>query len=83
MHFVRTFSIMRALGVRLIVSEKVRNYGKTVIIKNMFKNGWGGCIPHIPSGSAPARTDKNVSYHYTNQPIWLLYDAGQILSQLF
>ena len=32
---------------------------------------------------APARTDNNVSYHRTNQPIWLQYDAGQIPSQLF
>ena len=41
MHFVRTFSIkfMRALGVRLIVIEKVRNYGEIVFIKNMFQNG--------------------------------------------
>ena len=39
MQFVRTFSIMRALGVRLIVTEKVGNYGKTVFIKNMFENG--------------------------------------------
>ena len=38
-HFVRTFSIMRALGVRLIVIEKVQNYGKIVFIKNMFENG--------------------------------------------
>ena len=40
MHFVRTFSIMRAQGVRLIVIEKVRNYRKIVFIKNMFENGW-------------------------------------------
>ena len=39
MHFVRTFSIMRALGVRLIVIEKVRNYGRIVFIKNMLENG--------------------------------------------
>ena len=30
MHFVRTFSIMRAQGVRLIAIEEVRNYGKDV-----------------------------------------------------
>ena len=36
MHFVRTFSIMRALDVRLIVIEEVRNYGEIVFIKNMF-----------------------------------------------
>ena len=28
LHFVRTFSIMRALGMRLIVIEKVQNYGE-------------------------------------------------------
>ena len=39
--------------------------------------------PHIPPGSVPARTDNDVSYHYTNQPIWLQYDVRQILSQLF
>ena len=73
MHFVRRFSIMRAKGVRLIVIEKVQNYEKIVFIKSMFENGWyGGCIPHISSpGSAPAHIDNNVSYYYTNQPIWL------------
>ena len=42
MHFVRTFSIMRAEGVRLIAIEAVRIYGKIVqaYIKNNFKNGW-------------------------------------------
>ena len=52
MHFVRTFPIMRALSVRLIVMENVRKYGKIVFIKNMFENGWWrGCIPHIPLDS--------------------------------
>ena len=32
MHFVRTFSIMRAYGVRLTAIEKARNYGKIVYI---------------------------------------------------
>ena len=45
--------------------------------------GGGMHPPHPLPGSAPARTDNNVSYHYTNQPIWLQYDAGRILSQLF
>ena len=40
MYFVRTFSIKRALGVRLIAVEKVRNYGKIVYIKNIFENSW-------------------------------------------
>ena len=30
MHFFRTFSIMRAYGVRLITIEEVRSYGKIV-----------------------------------------------------
>ena len=38
-HFVRTFSIMRALDVKLLVIEKVQNYGKVVFIENMFENG--------------------------------------------
>ena len=45
MHFVHTFLIMRAYGVRLIVIKKVRNYGKTAFIKNMFENGWWGVHP--------------------------------------
>ena len=40
MHFVRTFLIMRAQGVRLIAIEEVRNYGKIVYIQNNFENGW-------------------------------------------
>ena len=40
MHFIRTFSIMRASGVRLIAIEEVRNYGKIVRINNIFENGW-------------------------------------------
>ena len=39
MHFVRTFSIMRAYGVRLIAIKKARNYGKIVNIKNIFQSG--------------------------------------------
>ena len=48
MHFVCTFLILRALGVRLIVIEKVRNYGKIVFIKNMFQNGWWGDASPTP-----------------------------------
>ena len=64
---------MRALGTRLIVIENVRNYGEIALIKNMFQNGWWGNASPTPPppGSAPARTDNNVSYHYSNQPIWL------------
>ena len=39
MHFFRTFSVMRAQGVRVIAIEKVRNYEKIVYIK-IFENGW-------------------------------------------
>ena len=82
MHLVRTFSIMCAQSVRLIVIKKVPNHGKTVFIKNMFENGWWGrCIPHFPPGSAPARTDNNVFYRYTNQLIWFYHDMRQILSR--
>ena len=52
--------------------------------KNMFENVWWGEEGvHPPWMPMPARTDNNVSYHYTNQPIWLQYDGGQILSKLF
>ena len=67
--------------MRLIVIEKVRNKEEVVFIKNMFKNGWWGMHPPHPPGSAPAHTDSNVSYHYSYQPVWLLYDMRQILSQ--
>ena len=40
MHFVCTFSIMLAYGVRLIAIKEARNYGKIVYIKNIFENGW-------------------------------------------
>ena len=55
MHFVRTFSIMRALGLRLIAFKEVRNYGKIVYIKNVFENSWWeDAYPSFyPLGSAP------------------------------
>ena len=55
MHFVRTFSIMRTEGVRLIAIEEVRNYGKVVFIKNIFENDWWehAFPPSYPHGSAP------------------------------
>ena len=40
MHFVRTFSIMRAFVRLNIAIEEVRNYGKIVYIKNIFENDW-------------------------------------------
>ena len=39
MHFVHTFSIMRA-GVKLIAIEEVRYYGNIVYIKNIVENNW-------------------------------------------
>ena len=39
MHLVRTFSIMRALGERLIVIEKIQIYGEIVFIKIIFQTG--------------------------------------------
>ena len=40
MHFVRTFSIMRAYEVRLIAIEEIQNCGKIVYIINIVENGW-------------------------------------------
>ena len=40
MHFVRTFSIMRAKGGGFIASKEVQNYRKIACIKNIFENGW-------------------------------------------
>ena len=50
MHFVRSVSIMRAKGVRLIAIEEVRNYWKIVYIKNIFENGWW--VDAYPSSGA-------------------------------
>ena len=72
MHFVRAFSIMRALGVRLIVVEKVRNYGEIVFIKNMFQNGWWGDASPTPlpplDPPLPALVTMSLT---TNQPAGL------------
>ena len=45
MHFVHTFSIMLAYGVRLIAIKEARNYGKIEQISGVaryFKRGEGG-----------------------------------------
>ena len=54
MHFVRTFSIMRANGVRLIAIKEVSNYGKIVgyrpTSKTFLRTASGrmhSCIPLI------------------------------------
>ena len=39
MHFLRTFSNMRAYDVKFIAIIEVRNYGKIAYIKNIFENG--------------------------------------------
>ena len=57
MHFIRTFSIMRAQDVRLIAIEEVRNYGKIVYIKNIFENGcWKMRTSHPTSLDPPLAT---------------------------
>ena len=55
MHFLRTFSIMCAYGIRLIAIEEAGNYGKIVYIKNIFENGWweNAYPSSYPPGSAP------------------------------
>ena len=66
MQFVRTFSIMRAYCLR----HKAYCYGKgSKLWKNCIHQKhvgkwlvWG-MHPHISPGSAPARTDNNVSHH--------------------
>ena len=78
LHFVCTFSILRAQGVRLIVIEKVQNYGKVLFIKNMFENDGGWMHPPLLELITMSLT----IIHYANQPIWLQYDVGQILTQL-
>ena len=41
MHFVLTFSIIRAQDVRLVAIEEVRNYGNIIYIKTFLKMGGG------------------------------------------
>ena len=55
MYFARTFSIMRAQGVKLIAIEEVQNYEKIAYIKDIFENGWWeDAYPSIyPPGSTP------------------------------
>ena len=40
LHFVRTFAIMSALGVRLIVIEKVQKYGEIVYMHQKHVSKW-------------------------------------------
>ena len=53
------------LSARLIVMEKVRNYGKLVFIKNMFKGaGEGDASPH-PSLNPPMPAPITMSFTTT------------------
>ena len=69
MHFVHTFSIVRAYGVRLIVIEEARNYGKIVFIKSIFQNGWweDAYTPH------PTPLDPPLAISYKNYQKSLVY----------
>ena len=49
MHFICTFSILRAYDVRLIVIKKVQNYGKLYSSKTCLKMvAWRDASPHLP-----------------------------------
>ena len=59
MHFVRTFSIMRAYGVRLIATKEARHHRKIncIGLHQKYFPKWlvGGGIPlNLPPGSAPS-----------------------------
>ena len=89
MHFVRTFSIMRAYGVRLTAIEEVRNYEKIkklyklAYIKTIFQNGWWeeAYPSSYPPGSAPGhnlqKPSNTLSLPYFNHlaPLTLLIVA--------
>ena len=68
MHFVRTFSIMRAIVVRLIVIEKVQNYGKLYSLKTQLKTAGEGV--HTPY---PTTMDPPLAISYTNHQKSLAY----------
>ena len=55
-HFVRIFSIMRALGVGLIVIEKDQKYGKLHLSKTCLKMAGGGIHPSHPPLDSPPPT---------------------------
>ena len=79
MHFVRTFSIMRAEAVRLIAMEEVRNYGKIVCINNIFENGWweDAHLSSYPIGSTLGhmlrKTRKGLAYFNHLAPLVLFF----------
>ena len=49
MHFVRTFLIMHAYGVKHIAIEEVQNLEKIVYIQNTYDNGWWEDVYPWPS----------------------------------
>ena len=55
MHFVYTFRFLDAEDERLMVTEKVRNYGKIVFTNCLVENGWLGMTHplHFSSGFTP------------------------------
>ena len=68
MPFVRTFSIMRAQGVRSIAVEEVQIYEKIVYIKNIFENSWWKM--HTPH---PTPLDTPLAISYRNHQKSLAY----------
>ncbi len=79
MHFVRTFSIMRASGVTLIAIEEVENSGKIVYIKNIFENGWWRKhTPHLtpldpPLAISYRNHQKSVAYMFQSLGTIILF----------
>ena len=62
MHFVRTFLVMRAYGVRLIAIEEAQNYRKSVYIRNIIENGyWEKTYPQTRRQSSRLRGAKRLS----------------------
>ena len=75
MHFVRTFSVVRA---RPNAIKEVRNCGKIAYIKSIFENGWweDAYPSSYPPGSAPGhRLQKPLSLAYFSNltPLILFY----------
>ena len=75
MHFVRTFSITRAQGVRLIAIEEVQNYGKIVYILNTFKMAGGRMHTPYPTPLDPplAISYRCFTYFSHLAPLTLLF----------
>ena len=78
MHFVRTFLITRAYGVRLIAIEEVPNYRKIVCIKSILKMAGGRM--HTPH---PTPLDSPLAISYRNRQKNLAYFSHLALLILF